>query len=217
MVDAQQQRREALLGLPSKSAQLEIESEDARLARLEAECRASLQGSISTLSDTRVTAADTLTTMEGQSEQLVRIQGKLDSTESNLKVADRHLRSIDSWVGAVSNLFRRRPRAVHTDMERHVAFDGRGEDASASGFPGGESDSDELLEGRRIAEQGVLDEPFADELNQISGDLGALKQMALAMGREADEQSGHIDKITDSVTRVDGHIRRDRMKIGRML
>ncbi|KAF2836229.1 hypothetical protein M501DRAFT_987403 [Patellaria atrata CBS 101060] len=53
-------------------------------------------------------------------------------------------------------------------------------------------------------------------LDALHGAAGRLKGLSLAMGREVDEQNGHIDRITGKTDRVDDQIAMNRAKLERI-
>ncbi|MBE7181889.1 MAG: hypothetical protein INR71_11910, partial [Terriglobus roseus] len=66
------------------------------------------------------------------------------------------------------------------------------------------------------SEDEEMENEIDNNLDMLHGATGKLKNLALAMGQEVDEQNKHIGRITGKVDRVDDEIALNRARLDRL-
>jgi len=202
----------------------------------------SAQRSLKMAENTRGIGADTLDMLNGQGEQIRRVQERADNIDDLQNQAQRHMRAINGIQGVVTNKFTRQKKGkdgVKTGDKKISKLRKEREHDRAHE----KGDSDEEIEtesrfqrhlrhknddkGDRVADMykadfTMLSEEHQDKIKKTDQALDAIgnlmddmKVMALEMGDELDDHNERLKILDGSVTRANTRMKNTNTKIGR--
>eukprot|EP00727_Mastigamoeba_balamuthi_P012997 m51a1_g832 putative synaptosomal-associated protein 23 (331) ;mRNA; f:736385-737524 len=151
--------------------------------------------------ETREVAAGTAAEIERQGETLGRIAAGVEDVHHNMDLASRHIRGIESWMGAITNKFTsvkdtRQPLPKPRTSVSPQPPSTFGTTGSGSCAP------------PRAASAGTacVDESDRD-LEELSAVLKDLREIAQREGQALEEQQGVIDHVTDRVDLANARVK----------
>ncbi|GCC20031.1 synaptosomal-associated protein 29 [Chiloscyllium punctatum] len=163
-----------------------------------------------------------------QGESLKRSENMVDKMDQDLKVSQRHINSIKSIFGGITNYFKSKnpepqaPRVPETQtcsrlkdaldksMQQENEYRANHPNLrklDTSGF--GAASSSAALEDDRYSKNNVLHSYHAqidNSLDELSSGLGRLKGLAIGLQSEIDDQDQIIDRLTTKTERLDSKI-----------
>eukprot|EP00164_Ancoracysta_twista_P001851 GFYU01002432.1.p1 GENE.GFYU01002432.1~~GFYU01002432.1.p1 ORF type:complete len:275 (-),score=44.09 GFYU01002432.1:106-849(-) len=214
---------------PSSGGPVSGGPEQLDLNQMMAESNASIQRSMRLANDAEQTGAATMVQLHSQTEQIKRVGDDLDAIDENLKTSDRLIRGIESIGGSMMNWFSKGKRTksdptIQPTMPGSSGSQGPigGVQPTASGAHAGPSGSNQEPEftTKVYGQNATLNDYIQEQdkqLDQLSGMLGNLKNMGVAMGGELDKQSQMIDQVDAKVDHVGDKLKGQNRRINKML
>jgi len=160
------------------------------------------------LMDTQESGQTTLTMLDGQGEQLARVEAGLDTINSEMKEADKALTGMEKWCGlCVCPWNRRMPLSDPNSVEWERSKEGRA--GVVGSQPGkGANDTRDAPTGPYI--QRITNDSREDEMEEnlagLGSILGTLSGMASDMGAEIEKQNSQLDTIQGKTANADVRI-----------
>ncbi|XP_067123729.1 synaptosomal-associated protein 29 [Centruroides vittatus] len=175
-----------------------------------------------------------------QREQLRNVEDKVDEINSTMRISQKHLNSMKSIFGGIKSYFSRsnsnatlptktlqeeplaQPCPLQTTVEKirgdggfesrehHPALAARGIDYSST------SPDDRLRDpGYDFSER--VEQQINTNIDQMSLGLGRLKNLAIGLGDEIEEQNSMLDRITGKVEKSDETVEYQNRQMRRIL
>ncbi|XP_078410599.1 synaptosomal-associated protein 29 [Cetorhinus maximus] len=163
-----------------------------------------------------------------QGESLRRSENMVDKMDQDLKVSQKHINSIKSIFGGITNYFKSKNPEPQASPEPEKQANSKLQDAldksmqqgnedrakhpnlrklDTSGF--GASGSSAAIENNSYSKNNILRTYHAqidDNLDELSSGLGRLKGLAIGLQTEIDDQDQIIDRLTTKAERLDSKI-----------
>ena len=165
----------------------------------------STKRSLALIEDSHDLAVRTGEELQCQGEQLNRIERNLDKIQSDMAIANRHIKSVNSVFGAIGNYFKKAPKPKESEIPQSSPKSGIADlQADSSLYYHSRGDRDGYETGARGSEQFQRNkfssrDPHEREidanLDLISRGLGRLKDDALILGGEIDRQNDQLDRL----------------------
>ena len=178
-------------------------------------------------------ASNTAADLAKQGEQLKRTERNLDKMEGDLQQSDRHITSLKSIWGTMTNYFRK-PLKTNTeagatteatageepvsskDLAAQAREDSR--DISRNMNRIGHHSEVAMSSGSRSVRGTNKDDEIVDRnLDNMLTGLDFLKNQALSLGETIDEQNVQIERIHDKTGKIDTKIDDQNLKIRKIL
>ncbi|XP_005990226.1 synaptosomal-associated protein 29 [Latimeria chalumnae] len=189
--------------------------------------------SVSLIYETEKIGADTGEELMRQGESLRRTERMLDNMDQDLKTSQKHINSIKSMFGGFVNYFKSKPEtqppaetstykpnsklqdAVSSSKEqesnyqashpnlRKLDTSGFGASAMDSSSPGALSSSDQYPRNKQLR---TYHQQVDNNLDEMSSGLSRLKNLAIGLQTEIDDQDPIIDRVTNKVETLDSKI-----------
>jgi len=141
------------------------------------------------------TGAKTIQMLEGQGEQLDRVEAGLDNINAEMKQAEKHLTGMEKWCGLCILPWKRSKKVKDIDDSE---WENKGNGVVVKKQPPGpgrdQSDANRGQYIDRITNDAREDE-MEENLQGVGNILGNLKSMATDMGTEIERQNQQLDKI----------------------
>lgn len=177
------------------------------------------------LDETEQIANDTNTMLVKQGEQIKGIQSKVDHMEDTMDAADENLKKIDSLGYSIFRHFvpkkKKDGRDTNAELDKKQEKEKEKEKKSERG--GGEvgggakgryNHPDEL---RVLSDDARRDIEETDEMiDQASAGVGRLKNIALQMGTELDEQNKRLEVLDNGVQRTNDRVVKSTKEVNRL-
>ncbi len=193
------------------------------------ESSASIKRSLAMAHQTNQVAADTMLELDKQGRQIERMERDVETIEDNNRQAERHLRGLKTIFGSIANKFSKNksyreesivvPRGT-TDTVKQQGVASRSASAPASsGGKSGQVKGSQLLQGEDEETQQMrrqMDEQDED-LDQLSGALHNMMNMATDMNREITDQNGRLEKVSAGVDKQNKTIEKHNRQVKKML
>lgn len=154
--------------------------------------------------ETKQTGVNTLVMLDQQGEQLKNVEEGLDQINQDMKVAEKNLTNLSKCCGLCVCPCDR-VTSIETDS-RYKRTWGIGNDGSTgsggvvsrqpSGVRNGQAPQPSGPYIKRITNDAREDE-MEENMEQVGSIIGNLKNMAIEMGTEIDQQNKSIDRITE--------------------
>jgi len=144
--------------------------------------------------ESQATGARTIEMLDGQGEQLNRIEGGLDNINAEMKQAEKALTGMEKWCGICVCPWNRAKKVKDVD---EGVWEQKGDGTVVRKQPPGAVQHDSGRSGpyiERITNDAREDE-MEDNMQAVGSILGNLKNMATDMGSEIEKQNGQLDKI----------------------
>ena len=169
----------------------------------------STKRSLALIEDTHDIAVKTGEELQCQGEQLNRVERNLDKIQGDMKIANRHIKSVNSIWGAIGNYFKKAPQPKENTQlpssNTRSGLSGLEEDSSLY-YPNRDHGRDSKEYGAWTGEGGQFQrssfssrDPYEREidanLDLLSRGLGRLKEDALILGGEIERQNEQLERI----------------------
>ena len=164
----------------------------------------STKRSLALIEDSHDLAVRTGEELQCQGEQLNRIERNLDKIQSDMKVANRHIQSVNSVFSAIGNYFKKPPKPVESapqsspssgiaDLQTgsSLYYGSRNE---RSGYETGARGS-ENFQRNAVSSHNPHEREIDANLDLMSRGLGRLKEDALILGGEIERQNEQLDRL----------------------
>ncbi|EMP40259.1 Synaptosomal-associated protein 29 [Chelonia mydas] len=145
-----------------------------------------------------------------QGEALKRTERMVDKMDQDLKISQRHINSIKSVFGGFVNYFKSKPPETKPEQNGAPEYQGNSSRYSASTGKdwGLDSVPTEVYKNFAVDFSGSMIEPY-----DMSSGLGRLKNLALGLQTEIDEQDDILDRLTGKVDKLDVNITSTERKV----
>jgi len=196
--------------------------------------------------ETEKTGIETAEELVRQREQLDNVEEKLDSMNAIMRVSQKHLTSMKSIFGGFKNYFSKnetnptignksqsngsisvRP-AIHSDSRLSNTIDNMRDEANANsarnhpfltqrGIETDDNFDNERHDGKQMSRSRQVDQKLDQNLSEIDLGLGRLKNLALGLGSEIEEQNQSLDRITGKAERAEDTLQHQNRQMKRIL
>ena len=164
----------------------------------------STKRSLALIEDSHDMAVRTGEELQCQGEQLNRIEKNLDIIQNDMKIANRHITSVNSVFGAIGNYFKKAPKPQESvpETSRSSGIAALQADSSLyyhsrddrNGYDVGARRS-EQIQGNKYSSRDPHEREIEANLDLMSRGLGRLKEDALILGGEIDRQNEQLDRL----------------------
>ena len=188
----------------------------------------STKRSLAMIEDSHDLAVRTGEELQCQGEQLNRIERNLDKIQSDMTIANRHIKSVNSVFGAIGNYFKKAPKPKESssmpqsnpssgmaDLQADSSLYYRGRD-EPNGYGTGARGS-EQLQGNKYSSRDPREREIDANVDLISRGLGRLKEDALILGGEIERQNDQLDRLGDKADRAYQTVDESDKKVRRIL
>lgn len=189
----------------------------------------STKRSLALIEDSHDIAIRTGEELQCQGEQLNRVERNLDKIQSDMSIANRHIKSVNSIFGAIGNYFKKAPKPKET-TEQSVPdsrLSALQEDSSQY-YPDYRSESESGGYESRIRGGGQFqrtayssrdprEREIEANLDLVSRGIGRLKEDALVLGNEIGRQNDQLDRINVKADRAYNTVEESDQKVRRIL
>lgn len=168
----------------------------------------STKRSLALIEDSHDIAVRTGEELQCQGEQLNRIERNLDKIQSDMKVANRHIKSVNSVWGAIGNYFKKAPKpkentqlssspssglsGLQEDSSMYYRTRDRESESRGYGTWTGESGQ---FQRNSFSSRDPREREIDANLDLVSRGLGRLKEDALILGGEIERQNEQLDRL----------------------
>lgn len=161
------------------------------------------------IEDSHDIAVKTGEELQCQGEKLNRTERNLDKIQSDMKIAKRHIKSVNSIWGALGNYFKKAPQpkentqqtSSHTDSglsglkdDSSLCYPGRDRESGSKGYGAWTGEAGQF-ERRSFSSRDPYEREIDANLDLVSRGLGRLKEDALILGSEIERQNEQLDRI----------------------
>lgn len=166
----------------------------------------STKRSLALIEDSHDLAVRTGEELQCQGEQLNRVERNLDKIEGDMRIANRHIKSVNSVWGAIGNYFKKPPKPVDSTPQSSPKFASGIADLQAesslhyhskedrNGYEAGPKEK-ESFQRNVFSSRDPREREVEANLDLISRGLGRLKEDALILGGEIERQNEQLDRL----------------------
>ncbi len=178
---------------------------------------------------TNQVGADTMLELDKQGRQIEKMERDIETIEDNNKQAERHIRGLRTIFGSIANKFSKNksyredsevvPRETPQTVKNQTVASRSAGAPAAVAKPSQGVKSSQLLQGNdaeteRMRKQ--MDEQDAD-LDELSGALHSMMNMATDMNREITDQNQRLEKVSAGVDKQNKTIEKNSRAVKKML
>ncbi|XP_078361258.1 synaptosomal-associated protein 29-like [Oculina patagonica] len=190
----------------------------------------STKRSLALIEDSHDIACRTGEELSCQGEQLNRVERNLDKIQSDMSIANRHIRSVNSIFGAIGNYFKKAPKpketteqtvpdsrlsALQEDPSQYYP-DYRSESKSG-GYEAGISRGGGQFQSTAYSSRDPREREIEANLDLVSRGIGLLKEDALILGNEIGRQNDQLDRINVKADKAHSTVEESDKKVRRIL
>ncbi len=193
------------------------------------ESSASIKRSLAMAHQTNQVAADTMLELDKQGRQIERMERDVETIEDNNRQAERHLRGLKTIFGSIANKFSKNksyreesavaPRSTPETVKQQAVMSRSASAPASGGAKSGQAKSSQMLQGDDGETQQMrkqMDEQDED-LDELSGALHNMMNMATDMNREITDQNGRLEKVSVGVDKQNKTIEKNNRIVKKML
>lgn len=189
----------------------------------------STKRSLALIEDSHDIAVRTGEELQCQGEQLNRIERNLDTIQSDMSIANRHIKSVNSIWGAIGNYFKKAPKPKETteqsipDSRLSALQEDTSEyypdyrrESESGGYESGIRSGGEFHRSA-YSSRDPREREIEANLDLVSRGLGRLKEDALILGNEIERQNEQLDRVNVKADRAYNTVEESDKKVRRIL
>lgn len=187
----------------------------------------STKRSLALIEDSHDIAIQTGEELQCQGEQLNRIERNLDKIQSDMSIANRHIKSVNSVFGAIGNYFKKAPKPKDTspqsspgsglsDLQADASLYYRTRDSESRGYEAGARGSGQFQRSA-FSSRDPHEREIEANLDLVSRGLGRLKEDALILGGEIERQNDQLGRLGGKADTAYNTVEESDKKVRRIL